>query len=216
VALGRGTVRSVEREIQLSGPSHSKGFLILTGYLASTYTQEWPLALGATITFEQSYGEVDGDSASSTELYALLSSLAEVPLAQGIAVTGSVNQHGEVQAVGGVTRKVEGFFAVCKARGLDGEQGVMIPAANVQHLMLDEEVVDAVQTGRFHIWAVHTIDEGIAILTGRSAGERRPDGQYEEGSIHRLVEDRLRRYAERQRAFAQIPNGTDARGHAPE
>jgi lon-related putative ATP-dependent protease len=202
VALGRGTVRSVEREIELSGPIHSKGFLILSGYLAGTYAQHWPLALSATITFEQSYGQVDGDSASSTELYALLSALAELPLAQGIAVTGSVNQHGEIQAVGGVTDKVEGFFAVCKAQGLTGDQGVLIPAANVQHLMLDEEVVAAVRDGRFQIWAAHTIDEGIELLTDRPAGVRQPDGQYPEGSVHRLVEDRLRHYAEQQRSFA--------------
>jgi lon-related putative ATP-dependent protease len=207
VALGRGTVRSIEREIELSGPIHSKGFLILSGYLAGTYAQAWPLALGATITFEQSYGAVEGDSASSTELYALLSALAEVPLVQAIAVTGSVNQYGEVQAVGGVTHKVEGFFAVCKAQGLSGEQGVLIPAANVQHLMLNDEVSAAVEAGRFHIWAVRTVDEGIELLTGRPAGERRQDGQYPEGSIHRLVEERLRRYAEQQRSFAASPNG---------
>ncbi len=190
-ALGRGRVESIEREIELSGPIHSKGFLILTGYLAGTYGQERPLALSATITFEQSYDEVEGDSASSTELYALLSALSGLPLDQGIAVTGSVNQHGEVQAVGGVTRKVEGFYATCKAKGLTGRQGVIVPAANVPNLMLDDEVVDAVREGRFHVWAVRTVDEGIALLTGKPAR-----------TVHRLVAERLREYAERAESFA--------------
>lgn len=202
VALGRGAVQSIDREIELSGPIHSKGVLILSGYLAEKYAQEWPLALAATITFEQSYEEVEGDSASSTELYALLSALSGLPLRQGVAVTGSVNQHGELQAVGGVTRKIEGFFAVCQAAGLTGEQGVIIPAANARHLMLADEVVDAVVAGDFHVWAVRTIDEGIELLTGHPAGEREEDGSYPEGSVHRLVEDRLRGYAERLREFA--------------
>jgi lon-related putative ATP-dependent protease len=213
VALGRGNVQSIEREIKLSGPIHAKGVLILSGYLAATYAQEWPLALGATLTFEQSYDEVEGDSASSTELYALLSALAGLPLTQEVAVTGSVNQHGEVQAVGGVTRKVEGFFAVCQARGLSGTQGVLIPAANVQHLMLSDEVVAAVRDGRFHLWAVRTIDAGIALLTGRPAGERGPDGHYPEGSVHRLVEERLRTYAGHLRSYtagSPGPNGAAA------
>lgn len=169
-ALGSGKVQSIEREIELSGPIHSKGFLILAGYLAGRYAQDWPLA-------------------------------------QGIAVTGSVNQHGQVQAVGGVTRKIEGFFAVCRARGLTGRQGVIIPAANVQNLMLSEEVVAAVQAGQFHIWAVRTIDEGIELLTGRPAGEREPDGSYPEGSVHRQVEERLRHYADQQRQFGASPDG---------
>jgi lon-related putative ATP-dependent protease len=202
VSPGRGSVLSVEREIQLSGPIHSKGVLILSGYLAGQYAQQWPLSIAATITFEQSYDEVEGDSASSTELYALLSALSGLPLRQGIAVTGSVNQHGEVQAVGGVTSKIEGFFAVCKAKGLSGEQGILIPAANVPNLMLEEEVIEAVRARQFHIWAVRTIDEGIELLTGHPAGERGSDGQYPEGSVHRLVEERTRSYAERLRAFA--------------
>jgi lon-related putative ATP-dependent protease len=201
VALGRGAVQSIEREIELSGPIHSKGFMILSGYLAGTYAQEWPLALAATLTFEQAYEEVEGDSASSTELYALLSALSGLPLRQSIAVTGSVNQHGEVQAVGGVTTKVEGFFAVCKAQGLTGEQGVVIPRANVPHLMLTDEVVDAVREERFHVWAVDVVGEGLELLTGRPAGERGPDGLFPEGTVHRLVEDRLRDYAERLREF---------------
>jgi predicted ATP-dependent protease len=201
VSPGRGSVQSIEREIELSGPIHSKGVLTLSGYLAGQYSQHYPLALNATITFEQSYDEIEGDSASSTELYVLLSALADLPLAQGIAVTGSVNQHGEIQAVGGVTSKVEGFFAVCKAKGLTGEQGIIIPAANVPNLMLDEEVIHAVRNGQFHIWAVHTSDEGIELLTGCPAGKRGADGQYPEGTVHRLVEDQVRVYAERLRDF---------------
>jgi lon-related putative ATP-dependent protease len=201
VAPGRGTVQSIEREIKLSGPIHSKGFLTLSGYLAGQYTRCYPLALAATITFEQSYDEIEGDSASSTELYALLSALSGLPLHQGIAVTGSVNQHGEVQAVGGVTTKIEGFFAICKAQGLTGEQGVIIPAANVPNLMLDEEIVAAVRAGQFHVWAVRTIDEGIELLTDHTAGQHDSDGQYPQGSVHHLVEDRLQAYAERLHAF---------------
>jgi len=212
VSMGRGTVESIEREIDLSGPIHSKGFLILTGYLAGQYGQEWPLAVRATLTFEQSYGGVDGDSASSTELYALLSALADLPLDQGIAVTGSVDQHGEVQAVGGVTDKIEGFFRVCAARGLSGGQGVAIPAANVPHLMLSDEVVRAVDAGRFHVWALRTIDEGIELLTGVPAGERQEDGAYPPETVHRRAQDRLRQYAERLSSVGQ----PDARPAPPE
>jgi predicted ATP-dependent protease len=193
VALGRGGVQSIEREIELSGPIHSKGVLTLAGYLAATYAQEWPLAASATLTFEQSYDEVEGDSASSTELYALLSALADAPLAQGIAVTGSVDQLGEVQAVGGVTRKVEGFFATCMAKGLTGEQGVIVPAANRRHLMLSDEVVEAVRAGRFHVWAVRTIDEGLELLTGRPAED-----------VHDLARARLEGYAERLRELGSV------------
>jgi lon-related putative ATP-dependent protease len=213
VSPGRGSVLSIEREIKLSGPIHSKGVLILSGYLAGQYAQQSPLSIAATITFEQSYDEVEGDSASSTELYALLSALSGLPLRQDIAVTGSVNQHGEVQAVGGVTSKIEGFFAVCKAKGLTGEQGVLIPAANVPNLMLEEEVIDAVRSGKFHVWAVRTIDEGIELLTGHPAGERAEDGQYPKGSVHRLVEERVRSFAERLRAFNADQQDEASRGH---
>jgi lon-related putative ATP-dependent protease len=201
VALGRGAVQSIEREIELSGPIHSKGFMILAGYLAGTYAQEWPLALSATLTFEQAYEEVEGDSASSTELYALLSALSGLPLKQSIAVTGSVDQHGDVQAVGGVTTKIEGFFAVCRAKGLTGDQGVVIPRANVPHLMLADEVVDAVRSGKFRVWAVDTVDAGLELLTGHPAGERGADGRFPEGTVHRLVEDHLQAYADRLREF---------------
>jgi predicted ATP-dependent protease len=198
VSLGRGGVQSIEREIELSGPIHSKGVLILSGYLAGQYAQETPLALAATLTFEQSYDEVEGDSASSTELYALLSALSGLPLDQGIAVTGSVDQHGEVQAVGGVTRKVEGFYATCKTKGLTGRQGVIVPAANVRHLMLAEEVVEAVRRGRFHVWAVSSVDEGIELLTGRPAEE-----------VHARVAERLKTYAETLREFAEAAPGEE-------
>jgi lon-related putative ATP-dependent protease len=205
VSLGRGGVESIEREIDLSGPIHSKGFMILAGYLAATYAQEWPLVLSATLTFEQSYDEIEGDSASSTELYALLSALSGLPLDQGVAVTGSVDQHGNVQAVGGVTRKVEGFFATCRAKGLTGRQGVIVPAANVRHLMLDDEVVEAVRDGDFHVWAVRTIDEGIEILTGAPAGRRRKDGTFTSGSVHALVDAKLRGYADALHRFGEPP-----------
>ena len=201
VALGRGGIESIEREIELSGPIHSKGFMILAGYLAATYAREWPLVLSATLTFEQSYDEVEGDSASSTELYALLSALSELPLAQGIAVTGSVDQHGNVQAVGGATRKIEGFYATCRARGLTGAQGVIVPAANIPNLMLDDDVVEAVRKGAFHVWGVRTIDQGIEILTGRAAGRRRADGSFPPHSVHGLAEARLRGFAEALKAF---------------
>jgi lon-related putative ATP-dependent protease len=195
-SVGHEGVSSIEREVKLSGPIHSKGVMVLTGYLSATYAHELPLAVSATLTFEQSYDEVEGDSASSTELYALLSSLSGVPLDQGIAVTGSVDQYGSVQAVGGVTRKVEGFFAACKSKGLTGRQGVIVPAANVRNLVLDEEVVQAVRDRRFHVWAVETVDEGIALLTGREAGERGADGAYPEGSVHGLVQSRLEKNVE--------------------
>jgi predicted ATP-dependent protease len=206
VALGDGGIESIERQIELSGRIHSKGFEILSGYLAANYAQDWPLAISAKLTFEQSYDEIEGDSASSTELYALLSALSGLPLRQGIAVTGSVDQHGEVQAVGAVTRKVEGFFATCKAQGLTERQGVLVPAANVHNLMLDDEVVDAVEQGRFHVWAVRTVDEGIEILTGCPAGRRDAEGTYPPESVHGRVAARLAEYAASLRAYA-LPGG---------
>jgi len=202
VSLGRGGVASIEREIKLSGPIHSKGVMILSGYLSATYAQELPLALSASLTFEQSYDEVEGDSASSTELYALLSALSGLPLDQGIAVTGSVDQNGRVQAVGGVTRKVEGFYATCRSQGLTGRQGVIVPAANVRNLMLDDEVVEAVRAGRFHVWAVETVEEGVELLTDTPAGAPDAEGAYPAGTVHALVQERLRGYAERMREFA--------------
>ena len=164
--MGRGEVVDIEREVELSGPLHSKGVLILSSFLMARYTRDLPLSLSASLVFEQSYGGVDGDSASSTELYALLSAIVWSADQQSYAVTGSVNQNGRVQAIGGVNEKIEGFFDLCKARGLTGEQGVLIPSANVKHLMLRRDVVEAAEAGQFHIYAVDAIDQGIEILTG--------------------------------------------------
>jgi lon-related putative ATP-dependent protease len=207
VRMGSGRVTDIEREANLGGALHTKGVMILWGFLAGRYALDVPLALAATLVFEQSYGGVDGDSASSTELYALLSALSEVPIKQSFAVTGSVNQWGEVQAIGGVNEKIEGFYDVCKARGLTGEQGVLIPKANVQHLMLREDVVEAVKAGKFAVHAVETIDQGIEILTGIKAGTRGDDGHFEAGSVNRKVEEKLRDFAERGRAFARRSEG---------
>ncbi|MEZ5854337.1 MAG: ATP-binding protein [Hyphomicrobiaceae bacterium] len=207
VRMGQGRVLDIEREAKLGGPLHTKGVMILWGYLAGLYAQDVPLALAATLVFEQSYGGVDGDSASSAELYALLSALSEVPIDQSFAVTGSVNQWGEVQAIGGVNEKIEGFFDVCLARGLTGRQGVLIPQSNVQHLMLREDVVEAVRAGKFAIHGVSTIDQGIEILTGVKAGERSNEGRFPVGTINRLVEDKLRSFAERGRQFSAKSGG---------
>ena len=195
VRMGSGRVVDIEREADLGGPIHSKGVMILSGLLAGRYARERPLSLAATLVFEQSYGHVEGDSASSAELYALLSALADLPIAQSIAVTGSVNQHGEIQPVGAVNEKIDGFFDVCVARGLTGPQGVMVPAANVRHLMLRHDVVEAVRAGRFHVWPVRTIDEGIELLTGVPAGDRSGDGRFPAESVNGRVEDRLQRFA---------------------
>lgn len=194
--LGRSGVINIERETKMSGTSHSKGVLILSGYLGQKYAQQNPLTLTASLTFEQLYDGVDGDSASSTELYAILSSLSGAPIRQYIAVTGSVNQKGEVQPIGGATEKIEGFFAVCKIKGLTGKQGVMIPHQNVNNLTLNDEVVAAVAEGKFHIYPVKTIDEGIEILTGIPAGEPGPDGSYPAGTIHQLVGRKLKEYTD--------------------
>lgn len=199
--LGRGGVINIERESQLSGPIHNKGVMILSGYLGAKFAQDKPLSLSASLCFEQSYSGVEGDSASSTELYAILSSISDVPIKQNIAVTGSVNQTGEIQPIGGVNQKIEGFFKVCQARGLTGDQGVLIPHQNLTNLMLREEVVENVRKGLFHIYAAKTIDEGIEILTGVPAGERQKDGTYPEGTINYLVDKQLREMAERLKGF---------------
>lgn len=196
-SMGRAGIINIEREADLSGPSHNKGVLILTGYLRSQYAQDKPLVLSASIAFEQSYAGVDGDSASSTEIYALLSSLSGVPIRQDLAVTGSVNQHGAIQPIGGVNLKIEGFYDVCKARGLTGKQGVLIPETNVEDLMLRHDVVDAVRTGKFRIYAVHTVDEGIELLTGKKAGRRLKNGKFERNSVHDLVDRRLAEFAKK-------------------
>ena len=201
--VGTGKVIDIEREVELGGPTHSKGVLILSSYLATRYAADRPLSLSASIVFEQSYGGVDGDSASSTELYALLSALAELPIKQSLAVTGAVNQHGEVQAIGGANEKIEGFFDICSARGLSGEQGVLIPQSNVKNLMLRRDVLQAVRDGRFHVYAVSTIDEGIEILTGVKAGERDKTDAFPPDSINGMVEARLNQLAEQRRDFAR-------------
>ncbi len=208
---GRSGVISIEREVHLSGRAHDKGVLTLSGFLGGRYAQDKPLSLSASIAFEQSYEAVDGDSASSAELYALLSSLADLPINQGIAVTGSVNQWGEVQAIGGATLKVEGFFDVCRAMpgGLTGDQGVIVPAANVPNLMLREDVAAAVEAGRFHIYPVRTVDEGITILTGVPAGERGPDGTYPADTVNGRVDRRLRELAEKLQQFGQAPRDNE-------
>ncbi len=202
--MGKAGVVDIEREAKMSGRIYEKGVLILGGYLGAKYAQERPLTLSASLCFEQSYEGVDGDSASSTEIYAILSSLSGLPLRQGIAVTGSVNQHGEIQPIGGVNQKIEGFFDVCKDGGLTGEQGVMIPGQNARNLMLRPDVVEAVRGGCFHIYAVKTVDQGIELLTGVPAGAR-VDGRYPEGSVHYLVEKKLQSYAEKMKDFAREP-----------
>ena len=208
-SMGRAGIINIEREADLSGSTHNKGVFILGGYLREKYAQDKPLTMSASIAFEQSYGGVDGDSASSTEIYALLSSLSGVPIKQSIAVTGSVNQKGEVQPIGGVNHKIEGFFQCCTQKGLTGSQGVMIPERNVKDLMLKKEVVEAVKDGSFRVYSVKTIDEGIEILTGMEAGVRREDGTYPEGSINYLVDRKLMELAEGLKHFGEKDEGDE-------
>jgi len=205
VRLGKGDVVDIEREVELSGPFHSKGVLILSGFLGGRYALRSPLSLSASLVFEQSYSGIDGDSASSAELYALLSAIAEAPIRQSLAVTGSVNQLGQIQAIGGVNDKIEGFFDVCTRRGLTGDQGVLIPASNTQHLMLRQDVVEAVAAGKFHVFPVETVDQGIELLTGLKAGELGDDDSYPEDSLNRRVADRLERFSSDARAFSTPP-----------
>lgn len=201
VRPGTGRVIDIEREVELGGPIHSKGVLILAGFLSGRYALDTPMSLQASLVFEQSYSGVEGDSASSAELYLLLSTLANVPLRQDLAVTGSVNQHGEVQAIGGVNEKIEGFFDICRARGLTGSQGVLIPESNVRHLMLRHDIVEACAARQFAIHPVSTIEQGLTLMTGRDAGTRGANGAYPDDSVNRLVEDRLRAFAEIRRSF---------------
>jgi len=210
VRLGKGEILDIEREAALGGPLHSKGVLILSGFLQGRYAQRYPLSLSASLVFEQSYGGIDGDSASSAELYTLLSALSDVPLRQNLAVTGSVNQHGVVQPIGGVNEKIEGFFDVCRDRGLTGNQGVLIPASNVEHLMLRPDVVEAAETGDFHVYPVETIDQGIELLTGVEAGTRDEQGAFPEDTINGRVEARLREFADRRRQFALTDGQMDS------
>jgi predicted ATP-dependent protease len=195
--MGKRGVINIEREAKLSGKTHDKGVMILSGYLGRTFAQNYPISVSISITFEQNYSGIEGDSASSTELYAIISSLSDIPIRQGIAVTGSVNQKGQIQAIGGVNQKVEGFFDVCKSKGLTGKQGVLIPRTNVKSLMLKKDVVDAVKNGEFHIYQVSTVEEGIEILTGVAAGTPDEDGNFPEGTVYRKVQEKLKRYLER-------------------
>jgi lon-related putative ATP-dependent protease len=206
VRLGSGQLVDIEREVELGGPIHSKGVLILAGFLGARFARDHPLSLHASLVFEQSYGGVEGDSASCAELLALLSAIAEVPLSQSVALTGSVDQLGQVQPIGGVNEKVEGFYDVCLGAGLTGSQGVLIPETNVKHLMLRADVVAAVAAGRFHVWAMRTVDEGLELLTGLPAGERGADGRFPEDSVNGRVAARLASFAEKARSFARGPS----------
>ncbi|MCP4998676.1 MAG: AAA family ATPase [Hyphomicrobiales bacterium] len=207
VRMGAGKLIDIEREVELGGPLHSKGVMILTSYLNANFALDRPLSLWASLVFEQSYGGIDGDSASSAELYALLSALSEVPVRQSLAVTGSVNQLGQIQAIGGVNEKIEGFFDICKMRVLTGDQGVLIPESNIKHLMLRQDVVDAVVDGKFSVFAVRTVEEGLAILTGMQAGKRDSTGKYPADSLYSRVELRLQKFAEARRAYAERNQG---------
>ena len=201
-AVGRAGVINIEREADLSGPTHNKGVLILGGYLRGKYAQKKPFSLSASLAFEQSYSGVDGDSASSTEVYAILSSLSNLPLRQDIAVTGSINQKGEIQPIGGVNEKIEGFFDVCRAKGLTGSQGVIIPHQNIQNLMLRSDVVEAISAGQFHIYPIKSVDEGTEILTGVEAGAPKEDGSFEEGTVNHLVVREFERLATAWKSYA--------------
>lgn len=201
--MGDNGLLHIERETDMDGPIHEKGVLTLNGFLGGTYAQHQPLSLNASLTFEQTYGGIDGDSASSTELYALISSLSGYPIRQGISVTGSVNQRGEIQPIGAVNEKIEGFFDICQARGLSGDQGVIIPATNIVNLMLREDVVEAVREGQFHIWPITSINEGIELLMGRPAGETDESGNYPEGTVHHAVKKRLMELATELKSFGE-------------
>jgi lon-related putative ATP-dependent protease len=208
IQMGKGELIDIEREAKLGGPLHSKGVLILSGFLGARYARDHPLALKASLVFEQSYGMVEGDSASSTELYALLSAISGIPVKQGLAVTGSVNQFGQIQAIGGVNEKIEGFFDVCRSKGLSGDQGVLIPATNVKHLMLRADVVAAIREERFHVYPVTTIDEGIERLTGMVAGEPDEHHRYPEDSVNGKVQLKLAEMAEKMMKFSHAgPRG---------
>jgi len=209
IGMGREGIIDIERRARMGGPIHTKGVMILSGYLAQKYARDKPLTLSARLVFEQSYSGVEGDSASSTELYAILSALSGLPIKQNLAVTGSVNQKGEVQAIGGVNEKIEGFFEVCKARGLTGKQGVMIPESNAQNLMLKEEVLEAVKAGKFHVYPVKTIDQGIEVLTEVKVGTMLPDGKFEKWTVNYMVDENLKEMALKLREFAGASRGEE-------
>ncbi len=214
-SMGRAGIINIEREADMSGNTHNKGVLILSGYLRKKYAQDKPLTVSASLAFEQSYGGVDGDSASSTEIYALLSSLSQLPIRQYIAVTGSVNQKGEVQAIGGVNQKIEGFYDCCLRKGLNKKQGVLIPETNVKDLMLRKDVVKAIERGDFHVYPIKTIDQGIEILTGTEAGERQADGTYPKGTVNYLVDQKLRELAEGLKKFGEKPEKEEEESKGP-
>src|SRR5690606_24341991 len=203
VRIGDGQIVDIEREIELGGAIHSKGVLILTAYLGTRYASETPLSVNASLVFEQSYGGVEGDSASVAETCALLSALAELPIKQSLAVTGSVNQHGQVQVIGGVNEKIEGFFDTCKRRGLTGEHGVLIPKDNVKHLMLREDIVEAVRANLFHVYPISTVDDAISLMTGIPAGVRNARGRFPVGTVNHRVEQRLQEFAAKREEMSQ-------------
>ena len=194
--VGKSGIVNIEKEARMSGQTHDKGIQIVTGFLGQTYAQKFPLALSCRVCFEQNYNGIDGDSASSTELYCIISSLSDLPIRQGLAVTGSVNQKGDIQAIGGVTHKIEGFFELCKKRGLSGDQGVLIPVSNVKELVLNDEVVQAVKDGMFHIYPIKHIDEGLELLLDYPAGEKDENGLYPEDSIHGRAYKKLKEFAQ--------------------
>jgi predicted ATP-dependent protease len=214
VRLGRGEVVDIEREVALGGPLHSKGVLILSGFLGGRFGRNRPLSLNASLVFEQSYGGVDGDSASAAELFALLSALAEAPIKQSFAVTGSVDQRGQIQAIGGVNEKIEGFFDSCRITGFTGRQGVIIPASNVKHLMLRRDVVAATEEGRFNIWPIDTVDQGLELLTGIPAGKPDAEGNYPEGSLNQRIAARLDAFAAKAAEIAHLASGMGGRPEA--
>jgi predicted ATP-dependent protease len=201
--VGKSGIVNIEKEARMSGQTHDKGVQIITGFLGQTYAQNFPLSLSCRVCFEQNYNGIDGDSASSTELYCILSSLAELPIRQDLAVTGSVNQKGDIQAIGGVTQKIEGFFSLCKKRGLTGKQGVLIPVSNVKDLVLNDEVVEAVKNGQFHIYPISHINQGIELMMGTPAGERDAEGNFPADSVHGRVYAKLKAFAGAAKNFAE-------------
>jgi predicted ATP-dependent protease len=216
VSVGKQGIVAIDRESKMSGSTHTKGIIILSNFLRERFAYNKPISLSASLCFEQSYGMVDGDSASSTELYVLLSAIGEIPIRQGIAVTGSVSQKGEIQPIGGVTKKIEGFFDICQHKGLTGKQGVIIPEKNTSNLMLKQEVIDAVTEEKFHIWPVTRIEEGIQILTGMQAGERQADGTYPENTVFRKVDDRLAELTRIIKDFGKEEEGEESTQEAEE
>jgi len=202
-SMGRGNVINIEKESKLSGPIFDKAVMVISSYLASTYCNNRPFPLSVTLCFEQSYEGIEGDSASAAEFIAILSSIGKIPLRQDLAITGSVDQHGNIQPIGGVNYKIEGFFNICKEKVLTGTQGVVIPAQNIRNLMLNEEVINAVKEGKFHIYAISNINEGLELFTGIKAGELREDGTYPEGTVNRIIDDKLNEYIELSRKFSK-------------